>query len=485
MPDTPPPKPLREGFTPALADALRAVLGEKGMITDPAEMRPYLTEWRGLWTGRSPAVLRPASTAECAEAVRLCAAYGVRMVPQAGNTSLVGASVPREGGEEVVISVSRMNRILEVDPIDMTMTVEAGAVLAAVQKAAEQAGCLFPLSLGAEGTAQIGGVLGTNAGGNTTLRYGNARDLALGLEVVLPDGQVLDLLRRLRKDNTGYCLRHLFIGAEGTLGIITRAVLKLFPRPRETVLAFAAVASVEAALALLNRFQSHDGAALSAFEYMMRFGLDLVLRHIPGTADPLGQRHEHYCLVELSSPRPGPGLRAGMESVLESALADGVVLDAVIAESEAQRAALWRLREEHSEAQKREGASIKNDVSVPVSRVPALIADASAACRALVPGVRVCAFGHVGDGNIHFNLSAPEGEDGAAFLARWEEIASAVNGVVRSLGGSFSAEHGVGRLKTRTLAAWRAGPELELMRAIKRTIDPGNLMNPGKVVPLA
>jgi FAD/FMN-containing dehydrogenase len=485
MPDTTPPKPAREGFTPALAAALRSVLGEKGMITDPAAMRAYVTEWRGLWTGRSPAILRPASTAECAEAVRLCAASGVRMVPQAGNTSMVGASVPHEAGDEVVISVSRMNRILEVDPADMTMTVEAGAVLAAVQKAAEEAGCLFPLSLGAEGTAQIGGVLGTNAGGNATLRYGNARDLALGLEVVLPDGQVLDLLRRLRKDNTGYCLRHLFIGAEGTLGIITRAVLKLFPRPRETELAFVAVPSVEAALALLNRFQRHDGASLSAFEYMMRFGLDLVFRHIPGAADPLGQRHEHYCLAELSSPRPDAGLRQGMEAVLEAALADGVVLDAVIAESEAQRAALWRLREEHSEAQKREGASIKNDVSVPVSRVPALIAGAAEACRALVPGIRVCAFGHVGDGNIHFNLSAPEGADGAAFLARWDEVAAAVNGVVRSLGGSFAAEHGVGRLKARTLAAWRAGPELELMRAIKRTIDPGNLMNPGKVVPLA
>jgi FAD/FMN-containing dehydrogenase len=482
MPDTTPPQVARHGFTPALAERLRALLGDRGMITDPAEMRGYVTEWRGLWTGRSPAILRPASTAECAEAVRLCAEAGVRMVPQAGNTSLVGASVPHEAGDEVVISVGRMNRILDLDPADMTMTVEAGAVLASVQKVAEEAGCLFPLSLGSEGTAQIGGLLGTNAGGNATLRYGNARDLVLGLEVVLPDGRVLDMLRRLRKDNTGYCLRHLFIGAEGTLGIITRAVLKLFPRPNDIQLAFAAVPSVEAALALLNRFQRHDGASLSAFEYMGRFGLELVFRHIPGAADPFGARHEHYCLVELSSPRPDAGLRHGLEAVLEGAYADGLVLDATIAESEAQRASLWRLREEHSEAQKREGASIKNDVSVPVSRVPDLIAQASAACRALIPGVRVCAFGHVGDGNIHFNLSAPEGADGAAFLARWDEVAEAVNGVVRALGGSFSAEHGVGRLKTRTLAAWRAGPELDLMRAIKRTIDPGNLMNPGKVV---
>jgi FAD/FMN-containing dehydrogenase len=472
----------QRGWTPALAERLRAVLGEKGMITDPADMAGYVTEWRGLWTGRAPAILRPATTAECAEAVRLCAEAGLRMVPQAGNTSMVGASVPHEAGDEVVISVSRMNRILEVDPADMTMTVEAGAVLAAVQKAAAEADCLFPLSLGAEGTAQIGGNLGTNAGGNTTLRYGNARDMVLGLEVVLPDGQVLDMLRRLRKDNTGYCLRHLFIGAEGTLGIITKAVLKLWPRPRDTQIAFVAVAGVDAALALLNRFQRHDGASLTAFEYMMRFGLDLVYRHIPGSADPLADRHDHYCLIELSSPRPDASLRQGIEAVLEAAMADGLVRDAVIAESDAQRAALWRLREEHSEAQKCEGASIKNDVSVPVSRVPALIAEASAACEAMIPGIRVCAFGHVGDGNIHFNLSVPEGAEGAAFLKRWDDVAAAVNAVVRRLGGSFSAEHGVGRLKAKTLAAWREGPELDLMRAIKRTIDPGNLMNPGKVV---
>jgi FAD/FMN-containing dehydrogenase len=489
MPDTSLPAPsstapVREGYTQALEARLRAVLGEKGLVTDPADMAGYLKEWRGLWTGRAPAILRPASTEECAEAVRLCAEAGVRMVPQAGNTSMVGGSVPHEAGDEVVISVSRMNRILEVDPADMTMTVEAGAVLATVQQAALAADCFFPLSLGAEGTAQIGGNLGTNAGGNTTLRYGNARDLVLGLEVVLPDGQVLDMLRRLRKDNTGYCLRHLFIGAEGTLGIITRAVLKLYPRPRDTQIAFAAVESVDAALALLNRFQRHDGASLSAFEYMMRFGLDLVFRHIPGTADPLAARHEHYCLIELSSPRPDASLRAAMETVLAAAMEDGLVRDAVIAESDAQRAALWRLREEHSEAQKREGASIKNDVSVPVSRVPALLAEASAACRALVPGIRVCAFGHVGDGNIHFNLAVPEGGDDAAFLARWDDVAAAVNAVVRSLGGSFSAEHGVGRLKTKTLAAWREGPELELMRTIKRAVDPANLMNPGKVVPL-
>jgi FAD/FMN-containing dehydrogenase len=484
LPATGPASFAREGYTPALEARLREVLGDRGLITDAADMAGYLKEWRGLWTGRSPAILRPASTEECAAVVRLCAQAGVRMVPQAGNTSMVGGSVPHEAGDEVVISVSRMNRILEIDPVDMTMTVEAGAVLATVQQAALEADCFFPLSLGAEGTAQIGGNLSTNAGGNNTLRYGNARDLVLGLEVVLPDGQVLDMMRRLRKDNTGYCLRHLFIGAEGTLGIITKAVLKLYPRPRDTQIAFAAVGSVDAALALLNRFQRHDGASLSAFEYMMRFGLDLVFRHIPGTTDPLSERHEHYCLIELSSPRPDASLREGMEAVLGAAMEEGLVRDAVIAESDAQRAALWRLREEHSEAQRREGASIKNDVSVPVSRVPALLAEASTACRAIVPGIRVCAFGHVGDGNIHFNLAVPEGGDDAAFLARWDEVAAAVNGVVRSLGGSFSAEHGVGRLKTKTLAAWREGPELELMRAIKCTIDPGNLMNPGKVVPL-
>ncbi len=315
------------------------------------------------------------------------------------------------------------------------------------------------------------------------MRYGNARDLVLGLEVVLPDGQVWNGLRRLRKDNTGYCLRQLFVGGEGTLGIITAAVLKLVPRPREMEVAMCAVASPEAALALFNRVQTHDPAAIQAFEYMSGLGLRFVLKHIPGASLPLATPCEHYALVELATPRPNAGLRGALEAVLESAMAEGEVLDAVIAESEAQRAALWRLREEHSEAQKREGARVKNDVSVPVSKVPELIHRATAACAALMPGIRAVPFGHMGDGNIHFNLEQPEGMDPAAFLARDHEIMDTVCEVVRTLDGSFSAEHGIGKLKPYMMPEWRGGAELDLMRRIKRRSTRRGLMNPGKVLP--
>ncbi|TQF76880.1 FAD-binding oxidoreductase [Elioraea sp. Yellowstone] len=480
MPDTAPP---RAGLPSALADRLRAVLGAKGLLTDQAAIAAHSADWRNLFPGSALAVLRPATTAECAEAVRLCAEAGIAIVPQAGNTSLVGGSTPLGRGDEVVLSVARMNRILEVDPVGMTMTVEAGAVLAAVQQAAAAADCLFPLSLSSEGSAQIGGLIGTNAGGNTTLRYGNMREQVLGLEVVLADGSVLDLMRRLRKDNTGYALRQLFIGAEGTLGVVTRAVLRLMPRPRDIQAAFVALPSVEAAVGLLNRFQRHDGDSLAAFEYMARFGIELVLRHIPDVKDPLARRHHHYALVELASPRPDADLRGALEAVLGRAMEEGLVLDAAIAESETQRLALWRIREEHAEAQKREGASVKNDVSVPVSAIPELIARGIAAVRRIVPEVRPCPFGHVGDGNIHFNFSRPEDMADEAFLALWEAIADAVNAEVRRLGGSFSAEHGIGRLKTGTLAEWRAGAEIETMRRIKAALDPRGLMNPGKVVP--
>lgn len=478
MPDTVP----RAGLPGALAARLLALLGERGFLTDPAAIDAHSADWRNLFPGSALAVLRPASTAECAEAVRLCTEAAIAIVPQAGNTSLCGGSTPLGRGDEVVLSVARMNRILDLDPSDMTMAVEAGAVLAAVQQAAEQAGCLFPLSLASEGTAQIGGLISTNAGGNTTVRYGNMREQVLGLEVVLADGTVLDLMRRLRKDNTGYALRQLFIGAEGTLGIVTRAVLKLAPRPRDVQAAFVALASVEAAVQLLNRFQRHDGDSLAAFEYMARFGIDLVLRHIPDVKDPLAERHEHYALVELASPRPDANLRGVLEAVLGAAMEEGLVRDAAFAGSDAQRQAMWRIREEHAEAQKREGASVKNDVSVPVPQVPALIARGIAAVRRIVPEVRPCPFGHVGDGNIHFNFSRPEGMADRAFLDRWDEIADAVAAEARALGGSFSAEHGIGRLKTATLAAWRSGAEIETMRRIKAALDPRGLMNPGKVV---
>ena len=467
----------------AVRDRLLAVLGPRGLVVEPGEVAPYTSDWRGLFSGSALAVLRPASTAECAAAVQICAAAGLKIVPQAGNTSLVGGSTPLGRGDEVILSVARMNRILAIDPVDLTMEVEAGAVLAEVQKAAEGAGCLFPLSLSSEGTAQVGGLISSNAGGNTTVRYGNMRDQVLGLEVVLADGSVLDLMRRLRKDNTGYALRHLFIGAEGTLGIITRAVLRLQPANRDTAVALAAVASVEAALDLLGRVRRHAGPSLNAFELMDRFGVALVLKHIPGTQDPLAEPHPYYCLIELSSPASEAGLRAGLESVLAEAIEDGLVRDATLAESEAQRRALWRLREEHAEAQKREGASVKNDVSVPISRIPDLLREGTAAVRAIIPDVRPCAFGHLGDGNIHFNFSRPVEMTNEDFLARWDDIVAAVNEVVRRLGGSFAAEHGIGRLKTATLAAWRAEPELEVMRRLKRALDPTGLFNPGKLVP--
>ena len=466
-----------------MLDAIRAVVGERGLLTDAADTAAYTEDWRRLYRGRTPAVIRPASTDELARVVQICAAAGAPIVPQGGNTSMVGGATPTEDGSQLVLSLSRMTRVRDIDPIDLTLTIEAGVTLKAAQNIAAEAGCLLPLSISSEGSAQIGGVLATNAGGNNTVRYGNARDLVLGLEVVLPDGSVWNGLRRLRKDNTGYCLRQLFVGSEGTLGIITAAVLRLVPRPRETVVALCAIASPQAALDLFSRFQAHDPAAIQAFEYMSGLGVDLVLKHIQGATLPLTQPARQYVLVELATPRPDAGLRAALETVLEQALADGIVSDAAIADSEARRASIWRLREEHSEAQKREGASVKNDVSVPVSKVPEFIRRATAACEALIPGIRAVPFGHMGDGNIHFNLQQPEGADPAWFLDQDNALMETVNAVVRDLDGSFSAEHGIGRLKPYMMPDWRGGAELDLMRRIKSAIDPRGIMNPGKVLP--
>ena len=478
-----------------LLDSIRAVVGARGLLTDPADTAAYTQDWRRLYQGRTPAVIRPADTAELAEVVRLCAAARAALVPQGGNTSMVGGATPDADGSQLVLSLARLNRVRAIDPIDLTMTIEAGVTLKAAQVAAAEANCLLPLSISSEGSAQIGGVLATNAGGNNTVRYGNARDLVLGLEVVLPDGQVWNGLRRLRKDNTGYCLRQLFVGSEGTLGVITAAVLKLAPRPRETAVALCTVGSAEAALELFSRFQAHDPGAVQAFEFMSGIGVGFVLKHIEGAVLPLGQAGGpgrpgsagqagvQYVLVELATPRPDGGLRAMLEAVLEQALGDEIVMDAAIAESEAQRAAIWRLREEHSEAQKREGASVKNDVSVPVSKVPEFIRQATAACEALMPGIRAVPFGHLGDGNIHFNLEQPEGADAAWFLAQDHAIMDTVNEVVRALDGSFSAEHGIGRLKPYMMPDWRGGAELGIMRQIKHALDPLGIMNPGKVLP--
>jgi FAD/FMN-containing dehydrogenase len=467
----------------ALLAAILAVVGERGLLTDAADTAAYAVDWRRLYQGRTPAVIRPGSTDELAQVVRLCAKARVPIVPQGGNTSMVGGATPAEDGSEFVLSTSRLARVRDIDPLDLTMTIEAGVTLKAAQIAAAEAGCLLPLSISSEGSAQIGGVLATNAGGNNTVRYGNARDLVLGLEVVLPDGTVWNGLRKLHKDNTGYCLRQLFVGSEGTLGIITAAVLKLVPRPREVCVALCAVASPEAALQLFTRFQLHDPASISAFELMSGLGTEFVLRHIEGAVLPLASRAPNYVLVELATPRPDAGLRAAFETVLEAALGDGLVSDAAIAESEAQRAAIWRLREEHSEAQKREGASVKNDVSVPVSKVPEFIRRATVACEVLIPGIRAVPFGHMGDGNIHFNLEQPVDADPAWFLVQDHAIMDTVNEVVRELDGSFSAEHGIGKLKPYMMPDWRGGAELAVMRRIKETLDPLGIMNPGKLLP--
>jgi len=466
-----------------LIAGIHAVVGDPGLLTDLSDTAPYAEDWRRLYRGRTPAVVRPSRTEDVARVVQLCAEAGVPIVPQGGNTSMVGGATPAADGSQIVLSLARMNRLRAIDAVDRTLTVEAGVTLGAAQTAAAEAGCLLPLSMSSEGSAQIGGVLATNAGGNNTVRFGNARDLVLGLEVVLPDGSVWNGLRRLRKDNTGYCLRHLFVGSEGTLGIITAAVVKLAPKQREVVTALCAVSSPEAALDLFARFQADEPASLQALEYMSGLGVDLVLKHIPGVKLPLAKPASHYVLVELASPRADTVLRAGLEMVLAAAFEDGLLQDAVFADSAAKRAALWRLREEHSEAQKREGASVKNDVSVPVSMVPAFIRLATEACERLIPGIRAVPFGHLGDGNIHFNLQQPEGGDPVAFLARDQQIMDTVNDVVREFDGSFSAEHGVGQLKPHMMPDWRGGAELEVMRRIKAALDPAGIMNPGKVLP--
>ena len=472
-------------MTEVFLDALAARLGAGAVLTDPQEMAGYATDWRHLYQGRPRAVLRPTSTGAVAEAVRLCAAAGVPIVPQGGNTSMVGGATPAADAGAVVLSLERLRRLRAIDPVELTMTVEAGVTLAAAQGMAAEAGMLLPLSISSEGSAQIGGVLATNAGGNNTLRFGNARDLVLGLEVVLADGTVWDGLRRLHKDNTGYALRQLFVGSEGTLGIITAAVLRLQPGVSARTSAFCALTSVDQALALLARLRRRDAGALYAFEYMSGASVDLVLRHVAGVSLPVAAA-PHYVLVDYASTGQDEAQRlldSALEEVLGAALEEGDLADAALSQTEAQRAAFWTLREEHAEAQKRAGASVKNDVSVPLAALPAFLSEAAAAVGGLVPGIRIAPFGHLGDGNIHFNLVQPEGDDGAAFLARAEELMAAVNAVVRRLGGSFSAEHGVGRLKAGLMESWRGGAELQMMRRIKVALDPAGLLNPGVIFP--
>ena len=466
----------------ALRERLTEIVGAAGVLTEPADMAPFLVDERARYRGATPAVVRPSTTEEVARIVALCAAEKIPIVPQGGNTGLCGGATPNASGRELVVSLARLNRVREVDPLNYTITVEAGVILADVQKAAAEADRLFPLSLGGEGTARIGGNLSTNAGGTGVLRYGNARDLALGLEVVLPDGRVWDGLSALRKDNTGYDLKHLFIGAEGTLGIITAAVLKLFPRPHAVETALVALDDPAAAVALLARARAATGDRVTAFELILRLPFELVLAEIPGTRDPFAERHPCYVLAELSAGAGEDDARGRMESLLAAAMEDGLVRDAVIAESGAQAADFWKLRETIPEAQKLDGASIKHDISVPVSRIPVFMEEAAAAAVAAVDGVRVCAFGHVGDGNLHFNMNQPVGGDPAAFLEREDELNTIVHDAASRHGGSISAEHGIGQLKREALIHYKPAVAIELMRRIKAALDPDNLMNPGKVL---
>lgn len=465
----------------ALLSILREGLGARHVLTEPDRMAPHLAESRRLYTGTARAVLRPGTTGEVSLAVAACAEANVPIVAQGGNTGLTGGGVPQGG---IVLSLERMARVREVDPVNASITVEAGMTLSEVQAAAEAAGMLFPLSYASRGSARIGGGVSTNAGGIAVLAYGNARDLVLGLEVVLADGRVWNGLKALRKDNAGYDLKQVFVGSEGTLGIVTAAVLKLFPRPRSTSVAFVGLDSARAALDLFVALRARLDRDLTAFEYLPAFALDLVLRHTPGAVRPLSGEHAAYALIELASARPGADTRAELEGALGDALGDGLITDATIGASGSQNAALWHLREGVPESQTREGASIKHDVSVPLSRLPEFLERANAACRAALPGLRPCGFGHFGDGNIHFNLSQPVGMDRTAFLAQWGRFNRIVHDIVDGLGGSIAAEHGVGLIKRDELERYGDPVGLDLMRTLKTALDPRNILNPGKVVAL-
>ncbi len=468
----------------SLERSLQDIVGAGQVLTAVADMAPYLTDWRGRYSGAALCVVRPGNTEEVARVVARCAEAGVAVVAQGGNTGLVGGATPLAGdsGAQVLVSLARLSRIRAIDLDNNTITVEAGCILQQVQRAAADAGRLFPLSLAAEGSATIGGNLSTNAGGVQVLRYGNMRELTLGLEVVLADGRVWNGLRGLRKDNTGYDLKHLFIGAEGTLGLITAAVLKLFPSPRASALAWVAVADPAAAVALLRRLREQCGERVTAFEIVGRPALELVLEHIPDARDPLPEAHAWQVLVELTDTLAGFDLDAALESVLDAEIEAGRVQDVVIAKSGAQAAALWCLRENISEAQRIEGISIKHDIAVPVSAISEFIGRADAALTRRFPGVRIVCFGHIGDGNLHYNQSKPAAQANADFIEQSGAVNRIVHDLVHELSGSISAEHGLGQLKRLEIRRYKSAVELELMRRVKAALDPQGLLNPGKVL---
>ncbi len=462
-----------------LLERLKSIVGPNHVLTDPDALAGALVEPRGLYKGRARALVRPASTAEVSAVVAACAGAQAPIVPQGGNTGLVGGQIPL--GPEIVLSLKRLNRVREVDALADSMIVEAGVTLAEAQAAAERADRLFPLSLASEGSCTIGGNLSTNAGGVAVLAYGNARELTTGVEVVLADGRIVNALSKLRKDNTGYDLKDLFVGAEGTLGIITAAALKLFARPRARETAFVGLADPSAALGLFRSARETFGGGVVSFELIPRIALDFVLRHVAGARDPLAEPHPWYVLVEIASQVAG-GLADAIAEWLAEGAERGLIADAALAASGDQRAAFWNLRESISEVQKFEGGSIKHDVSVPIGAVPDFLAEASAAVRRRMAGARVVAFGHMGDGNIHFNVSQPVGAEKEAFLADWEGMNEVVHDVVEKYQGSFSAEHGIGRLKRELLARKKDPAALDVMRRLKATLDPQGILNPGKVL---
>jgi FAD/FMN-containing dehydrogenase len=465
-----------------LIQDLRTLLGTDSVLNEPGDLEPFLTDHRNLYRGRTPAVVLPRSVEDVSRLLAFCNERRTAVVPHGGNTSYCGGATPDESGEQLVVSLKRLNAIREVDGLNYSITAEAGCLLEHVQTAADEIERFFPLSLGSQGSCQLGGNLSTNAGGTNVVRYGMTRDLVLGLEVVLADGRVLSTLDPLRKDNTGYDVKSLFLGAEGTLGIITAATLKLFPKVRASSTAFAAIPDVQTAVSLLSDLREASGDRVSSFELIPRIAVELTTRHIPGVSDPLDQPYPWYVLCELTSSRAGDPIDGVIEEVLGDALSRGELLSAAVAQSERERDALWKLRETIPEAQKIDGASLKHDISVPVASLPEFFEKAAAWVEANVPEARLVAYGHVGDGNLHFNLNQAPGADRAAFMAREAPTRRAIHDLVREFGGSFSAEHGIGRLKVEELERYAPAVELELMRAIKRAFDPNGILNPGKVL---
>ena len=470
-------------LTPAQAlSGLERILGAGSLLTEEADVEPYLSDHRRLHHGRALAIALPRSVEQVTEVLAFCNRFRIGIVPQGGNTSYCGGATPDDSGRQLVVSLSRLNRIRRLDPLDHSIVAEAGCVLADIQRAADEAQRFFPLSLGSEGTCQLGGNLSTNAGGIHVLRYGMMRELVLGLEVALADGRLLSSLGTLRKDNTGYDVKALFLGAEGTLGIITAASLKLFPKLRAFAAAFAAVPDPRAAVELLARLRETSGDRVSSFELIPRIAVELTTRHIPGVRDPLDAPHSWYVLCELTSPRAADPLEELLEQSLAGALEEGLVSDAAVARDERDRAAFWKLRETIPEAQRRDGGSLKHDISVPVASIPEFIERGARWTADNVPDGRLVAYGHVGDGNLHFNLNQAPGADAATFLARGEPVKRAIHELVKDFGGSFSAEHGIGQLKVGELERYAPPVELDLMRAIKRALDPNGILNPGKVL---